>query len=370
MCLTDDSDHGWRGRQKQNETQIRNRILANELNEAAMSSTIVSSSPQQQPQQQQQQQPQGHTVSNVECQKSTHKESSPPNIFNNSSSLKYLHKKFKRVASAVIEDNCEKVKTNSNANILAGSSPLLVHSSLVLHSGVANGEISARAVQSHINESETNSQEFVARCVQCRKSLDDRQHKFCNECNLELISKYNHVGLKTHVTCSGNFAIAAATVAVATAAAAATDLRTDGMRISTVQPTFKPYEMDFVNNISKHETDRLIRIKTVSPLQQKTNKRYEYDAVVQEIPDIRAKSGVAAHNFKENFIKVPQIADLSVQSVSTSSKIDDGGAGNSGSSASAANKSSVRRKNCDRPYPCVTCGLEFKSRSLANKHCR
>lgn len=317
------------------------------MNEASMSSTVSSQD--------------GHTVSDIECQKSIHKESSPPNIFNNSSSLKYLHKKFKRVASAVIEDNCEKVKTNSNANILTESSskydapPFALSSSpssssSSLHS-TNGGETPANAVQLHINESETNSQEFVAKCVRCRKKLDDRHQKICNECNHLYASARFRPDVQTIDLANKEHVTSAITVApVAMAGTLMCGLSADVTRIPTVQTTYKPYDMDFVNSIRKHDYDNLIRIKTVSPLQQKTNKRQDYDTLGL---DIRTRvidlAGCVPHNFKENFNKGSQL-EHSVQNLSNSSKIDnDGGAGNSGSSTNHKTTQRCRRVRRNAP---------------------
>lgn len=316
------------------------------MNETSMSSTVSSQD--------------GHTVSDIECQKSTHKESSPPNTFNNSSSLKYLHKKFKRVASAVIEDNCEKVKTNSNANILTESSskyeapPFALSSSSSSSSSSSHsangGETPANAVQLHINESETNSQEFVAKCVRCRKKLDNRHQKLCNECNHLYASARVRPDVQTIDLANKPHVTSAITVApVAMAGTHMCSLSADVTRIPTVQTTYKPYDMDFVNSIRKHDYE-LIRIKTVSPLQQKTNKRQDYDTLGQ---DIRTRvidlAGCVPHNFKENFNKGSQL-DHCVQNLSNSSRTDnDGGAGNSGTSTN--HKTTARSRRVRRNVP-------------------
>lgn len=300
------------------------------MNEASMSSAAV---------------PKPDSHADVECQKPIHKESSPPNIFNNSSSLKYLHKKFKRVASAVIEENCEKVRTS------------------LLH---ALGETTsaAGAVQSsHINDSVLNSQEIAivtAKCAQCRKSLDERQTKFCNECNPELMNaaaKYGHGVLRNELSKHDVGA----------------DLRTVGTRISAgIQLTaHKQYDTDSIDNLSKCKNDSSIRVITVSPLQQqKTNKHYEYDGLAD---DYRTKVnqmaiGTVPHNFKENLIKGAQF-ELAIQTAHVSTDLRNNNDASS-STANASGKSVVRRKTGERPYPCVTCCLEFKSRSQYYKHCR
>lgn len=331
--IPDDSDQGWRGRQRQqNEAHSRKIATTNDMNEASMSSAAV---------------PKSESHADVECQKITHKESCPPNIFNNSSSLKYLHKKFKRVASAVIEENCEKVRTS------------------LLHAlGETTSNSAASAVQSsHINDIVSNSQEIAivtAKCAQCRKSLDERQHKFCNECNPELMNaaaKYGHGVLRNEF--SKHDVVA--------------DLRTVSTRISAgIQLTaHKQYDTDSIDNLSKCKNDSSIRVITVSPLQQqKTNKHYEYDALAD---DYRTKVnqmaiGNVPHNFKENLIKGAQF-ELAIQTAHVSTDLKNNN--DAGSSTSiAGGKSIVRRRTGDRPYPCVTCCVEFKSRSQYYKHCR
>lgn len=339
LCFffSDESDQGWRSRQpltRPSEANTR-RMQTNDMNEASMSSAVSS---QDDP-----------VVSVVECQKSTQKESSPPNIFNNTSSLKYLHKKFKRVASAIIEDNCEKIKTNINVNKSAENT-LKCNSASRQN---LNGESSATIVQSHINESKTNSQEFIGKCMHCQMLTDDQRHKFCEKCNPELTNataKYGYGVQRNefHIrNGDANFGAVAAT--------------------STTIQTNKQYESDLKESPNKSKNDCLIRVVTVSPLQQKTN--YEYESSTVE--DFRTKSIQIAssvpQNFKENSIKGAQ-HDHSVQypNPNACSKVIGGGAG----SVSVANKRLARRKSSDRPYPCTTCGIEFKSRSQYYKHCR
>lgn len=316
-----------------------------------------------------------------ECQKTIHKESSPPDIFNNSSSLKYLHKKFKRVASAVIEENCEKVRTlHANANLLSTDIPSKYDAaSLQLLQNNLNLEMLvdpvSAAQSSHINENETNSHDVVvvhtSKCVQCRKSLDERQHskKCCNECNPELINaatKYGHGVLRNVFSKNDTSAdlrtsgAVTRTAAAAAAAAAAT--------AATVQHiSHKQYDTDFIDSLGKCKNDSSIRIITASPLQQqKTNKHYELTEV------FRAKfnqlSSVGSLPHKENLSRATQL-DLSIQSINTDSRNNNTNDTGS-SSANAANKSFIRRKNNDKPYPCNICGIEFKSRSQYYKHCR
>lgn len=399
--FSDDSDQGWRNRQRQNEAHNR-KISANQVNEASMSSTVSSH--------------ESHANSAVECQKNTHKESSPPNIFNNSSGLKYLHKKFKRVASAVIEDICDKVKTNADPNqnqttntvvesaLKRGDAITISHNLNgetlnVAVNAVANATVAATAakttadivdatpvvvanVQSHINESETNSQDFVVKCIQCRKSLDDQQQRFCNECNPELInasakyghgvlrnqfsSKHNVIGGDLRSSGGGGGTITTTTATILTAATvAAAAATTTTMSAATLQQAYKQYEIDFLDSLSKCKNDSTTRIMTVSPLQQKTN--YEYESYAEEY---RTRNHTSAdnvpQNFKENLLRGTQL-DLTVQTLNASTSSKNAMGSNSGS---ASNKSSIRRKNGDRPWICATCGIECKSKGLLYKHCR
>lgn len=308
LFFIDEADQGWRGRQKQTEPQAR-KMAANEVNEANMSSRD------------------SHTVSD-ECQKS--KESSPPNIFNNTlGSLRYLHKKFKRVASAIVEENCEKVKTNANSTASPSKSDPPQCAPLNL-----NGD--TFAVQSHINETSQ-----AAACMQCRKSLNDRQHKFCIECNPELINasaKYGHGVLNEF------------------------SKQNVGTRSTSLQA--HKHETDLLDNLlsNKCKSDNSFRMINVSPLLQKPNKYC--DQLTEELrPKLHFSSvagdnsGAAPQHFKENVVK----AQHAFQALHTATKP---------SSSVVATKSSVRRKHNERPYSCAPCGIGFKSRAQYQKHCR
>lgn len=301
------------------------------MNEAGMSSAVSSHD--------------DPMVSVVECQKSTQKESSPPNIFNNTSSLKYLHKKFKRVASAIIEDNCEKIRTN--VNVIRSSAENTLECVAASRQNL-NGEATAPTLQSHINENNTNSQEIIGKCMHC----DEQRDKFCEKCNPALANataKYGYGIQQSEFNIRNGDADFSATSA-------------------TVQ-TNKQYESDLKESLNKCKTDCLIRVVTVSPLQQKLH--YEYESSTAE--DFRTKSIQIASsvppNFKENSIKGAQ-HDHSVQYPSPNACFKVVGSSSSAGSGGVANKRSARRKSSDRPYPCATCGIEFKSRSQYYKHCR
>lgn len=320
-------------------------MLANEMNEASMSSTISSQD--------------SHVISAVECRKVTHKESSPPNIFNNSSGLKYLHKKFKRVASTVIEDICDKVKTNAYINQTPVYSASKDSDASVRHN--SNGEAPAASsnavavsVQSHINESEKNSQDIVAKCIQCRKSLEEQQHKFCNECNPELINasaKYGHGVLRNEFSSKQNVS--------------GSNTRGDGTAMVAVQPAHKQYETKFLDSLNTCKNVRSPKPMDWLdlPLQQKTN--YKFDPYAE---DFRTKTNLIAdsvpQNFKENLLRGAHNLSAQTLNASTSPKNVES------ISACTSNKSPVRRKHLDRPNSCVTCGVECKNRSLLYKHCR
>lgn len=366
LYIPDDSE-GWRGRQKQNEAHNR-KILASDMNEASMSSAAASTND-------------SHT--DVECQKATHKESSPPNIFNNSSSLKYLHKKFKRVASAIIEEHCDKVKANANANLLLTTSSLSSTESSSLKYDAAlnlNGEVMTTtpampvtAVQSsHINESETNSQDVVVdattatvatRCIQCRKSLDGRRNRFCNECNPELINavvKYGNNMLRNEFS---NKNVGADLRACGTRTSATVATAVVAVATASVQhASHKRYERDLIDSLSKSKNDISNRLLTVCPLQQqKTNKHYGYDSVVEDFgAKVNQMSvGDVPQNFKENLIKSAQhdLTEFTVRAPNVSGECSNAGY-------------QARRKNHDKSYPCITCGIDFKSRNQYYKHCR
>lgn len=342
-----------------------------------------------------------HANSAVECQKITHKESSPPNLFNNSSGLKYLHKKFKRAASTVIEDICDKVKTNVDASQTLNVTDSALKQSDITPLHNLNGEsVNVAAtiahtadikvttadagsgaaaiiinVQSHINESVTNSHDFATKCIQCRKLLNEHQHHFCNECNPEHLNasaKYGHGVLRNefsskHNVMGGNIHcanIGGGSITIGTVTAATTTTAT-ATATSTTQHPYKQYEVDFLDSLSKCKTDTTPRIMTVSPLQQKTN--YEYEPYAE---DYRTKrntiAGNVPQNFKENLLRGTQF-DRTVQTLNASISSKNMMGSNS---VSASNKISTRRKNCDRPWICATCGIECKSKGLLHKHCR
>lgn len=337
-------------------------MLANNMNEASTSSTASTSD--------------SH-ANTVECQKTTtttqtHKESSPPNIFNNSSSLKYLHKKFKRVASAVIEENCDKVKTNTNANLssteisskydaasLLLASKATATTTALSHNGETTIKTPANAVQlSHINESETNSQDFDAVAELMRNAAKRHGPDVLCRMPQSEFSKHN-VGA------------------------------TDSTRIqttTTIHASHKQYENDLIDSLSKCKDNNSTRLIGTPLQQQKTNKHYENDttmpaamAAVTMAPiskDFRTKviqlstaatatDTNAPQNFKENLNKSVQIH---FSGSAENMRIPQYASGSSVPSTS--NKSFVRRKTSERPYPCVTCGSEFKTRSQYYKHCR
>lgn len=339
---------------------------------------------------------------NVECQKAIHKEStSPPNIFNNSNSLKYLHKKFKRVASAIIEEHCDKIKANANlssttttttttaSTVSTAKSPLFNNDSVdVALSFNLNGETTASAstaaatittkkvvvatpvtaVQSsHINESEINSQNAASasasafdavKCIQCRKSLVHPGFRYCYKCNPELINantKYGqirnefdnkNVNAELRGGGGGGGGVGVIDVGV-------------GTRSARVQrPPHKQFETDLINSLSKCKTENSIR------LHQQLMMRYEHYSLKTE--DNRIKNIGDAMPQINDFIKIDYVnnaADIAYNLMPINL------CGES-SNSSSANKTSIRRKNHDKAYPCITCGIEFKSRSQYIKHCR
>ncbi|XP_055310009.1 serine-rich adhesin for platelets-like [Sitodiplosis mosellana] len=327
---SNDSDQGWRGRQKQNETHNR-KILASDMSDASRSSTAVSTND-------------SHT--NVECQKATtHKESSPPDIFNNSNSLKYLHKKFKRVASAIIEEHCDKIKANAaNANLLSTEGSSLKYDATLALPHNLNGETtiatktvnealgsaSATVVRSsHINECETNSQDDVATAAAAaatvstkisRQLLHGRNHRIGNESNPEMqlinaSAKFGNNVLRNELS-------------------------------NKIYAPHKQYETDLINNLSKCKNDISTRLLTVSQLQQqKTNKHYGFDLLLDDIGSKvnLVSAGDVPQNSKENLIKSRQFVTHELTERIPNASCES-------SSANTANKSSVRRRNNDKSY--------------------
>lgn len=305
-------------------------MLANDVNEESISVTLSSRG--------------SHVTVNADSQKAIYKESSPPNLFNNSISLKYLHKKFKRIASAVTEDSYDKVKTDVNTNHETLETTMVTPTAtkntmmdmkasqfVLTAQNFMNGENSmAIDVQSHINKSEMNSQAVAAKCIQCRRLLDDQQSKACYGCNLELLNmsaKYDHDLLKNEY-CKTN-------------ASSFDDFKVSGPNTSSCMS----YDTDSTDDLNKSKIDRSSNIISKSLSEQNTSNEYELTATDLRIKSSTMEATTPLQHFKENFIHDANL-DQSAKRVNTSTSSKN--IGNNSANANLTNRSLLRKKNCER----------------------
>lgn len=319
---------GWSEKHKQNEIYDR-KMLTNEMNEANISLAVSSRD--------------SHIIPNLECQKITHTESSPPDIFNNSSSLKYLHKKFKRVASTVIEDNCVKFSTNVNKTLTECASKFdatIVNnvngesfSAATIAAAAAADDDSVAITQSHINKPEANNSHAIEKYSEPTNVPAKRDQNLVNN---DSVNKNSVIG----VDLSGSNCSLPKERVQQPRRIRATGFA-DGLNKRKNDGSFDPGSTNARNTISCESLPADFRTKT--------------------------KTSVAQRNLDEIVVQSAQY-NLSIQPASVSI--------NSKSSnieirrASVTRKPSTRRKNNERPYQCATCGIELKSKSQLYKHCR
>lgn len=237
-----DSEHGSRSRQKHNEAKIETNVKAThpESSKAeSMSSTVSSRN------------------FDIEYPKSPKADMNPPIIFNSTGSSKYLHKKFKRIASTVIEDSSDKIKPN------------------------ANGEsISVISGQLHMNEQcqeRLNSREILVNCVRCQNPINVQSYGTTNDGNSFCVECYAN---------NSNISVSNITK-------------------ESVQPSRSiSNETDSIDLLDKFKVDNLSSLIAVSPLQQKTNKPYEYDSSCDE-NRVKTNSihSTEPQHLKENLVK-------------------------------------------------------------------
>lgn len=324
FSFSDNSDLGWSEKQKQNEIHDR-KMLTNEMSEANISLAVSSRD--------------SHIIPNLECQKITHTESSPPDIFNNSSSLKYLHKKFKRVASTAIEDNCVKISTNVNKTLTECASKFdatIVNGEAftVASAAAADDDNNVTITQSHINKPETNNSNVIEKYSESINVPAKRDQKLVNN---ESVNKNRVIG----VDLSGS----------------SCHLPKENVQQSRkIQAT-----TDFSDDINKCKNDgSFIRGSTINCV-----------SLPEDFRTIAKTSGGLLQNFDENLVQNVQYnlsthsanANINSKSVCSSSNIET-------CRVSVTRKPSVRRKTNERPYQCATCGIELKSKSQLYKHCR
>lgn len=323
FVFSDNSDVGWSEKHKQNEIHDR-KMITNEMNEANVSLAVSSRD--------------SHIIPNLECQKIT--QDCPPDIFNNSSSLKYLHKKFKRVASTVIEDDCVKISTNVNKTYLAECASKFDATILNNINGEAFSAAAAAAAaaavitQSHINKPETNNSHVIEKYSELTNVPAKRDQNLVNN---ESVSKRNVVG----VDLSGNVC---------------------GLPKENVQQSHKIHATDFSDGINKCKNDGSLR--------GSTNTQNHCESLPEDFRT-KTKTSIGLENIDENLVRNAQY-NLSVQSanISVNSKSACSSSNIESGRASVTRKLSARRKNNDRPYQCATCGIELKSKSQLYKHCR
>lgn len=308
-------------------------MLASEMSEASVSLAVSSRD--------------SHIISNLECQKITQNESSPPDLFNNSSSLKYLHKKFKRVASTVIEDNCAKVNTNVN-NTSSACASTKFNANVVnnVNGGAFSDDAVAVAVgattaahQSHINKSAANHS-HASEIYSANSNVPaKRDHNLVkNE------SDSNH---RAVVGVSGNHY---------------------GLSKENNQQSHKSYAMDFSDGINKCKNDAA---------SHRASTHTQKNIGCEQLPEdfrIKAKASSRLQNFGENLVRNAEYNNLTVKSSANADvkSVYSGIGSGSIESGNAFVKSKVppRRKNNERPNQCATCGIELKSKSQLYKHCR
>lgn len=330
ISFSDNSDLGWSEKRKQNEIYDQ-KMLTNEMNETIVSLAVSSRD--------------SHIIPNLECQKNTHTESSPPDIFNNSSSLKYLHKKFKRVASTVIEDNYIKVTTNVNKIVAECASKF----DATVENNVSRESFSAATIvaaanddnvdiiKSHINKPETNNSHVIEKYLELTNVPAKRDQDLLNN---DSVNKNSAVG----VDLSG---------------------RNCGLAGKSVQLPTKIRATDLSSGLNKSKCDGLFN---------SASKNTQNTISCESLPDdfrTKTRTGIGERNLHENLVQRTQFnisklsADISIdsKSVCSSSNIEI-------CRTSVTKKPSTRRKTNERPYQCATCGIELKSKSRLYKHCR
>lgn len=226
--FSDDSEHGSRSRQKHNETKIETNVKTTrpESSKAeSMSSTVSSKN------------------FDIEYLKSPKGDMNPPIIFNSTSSSKYLHKKFKRIASTVIEDSSDRVKPNANGESISDIGPLHMN------------ERWLERLTNNSNVIELSNREISVNCVCGQDPINDPSYgttndgkSFCAECFAD----------------NSNIPVSNITKA-------------------SVQPSRSvSNETNSIDHLDKFKVDNSSSLIAVSPLQQKTNKPYEYDSPCDE----------------------------------------------------------------------------------------
>lgn len=216
--FSDDSDHGNRSRQKHNEAKIESNVKATcpESSKAkSMSSTVSSRN------------------FDIEYPKSPKGDMNPPIIFNNAASSKYLHKKFKRIASTVIEDTCDKIKPNTNGESISVIGQLHIN------------EQCQERLTNNSNVIVINSREILVNCVRCQNPINVQKYGTRNDVN------------SFCAECFGNNS----------------NISVSNITKASVEPSRSvTNETDSMDHLDKFKVDSSSSLIAVSPLQQKTNK--------------------------------------------------------------------------------------------------
>lgn len=249
-----DSENVSRSRQKHNDSKIETNIEATrpESSKAeSMSSTVSSRN------------------FDIEYQKSSKEDMNPPTIFNNTGSSKYLHKKFKRIASTVIEDSCDKIKPNANGESTSDIGQLHMN------------EQCQERLTNNSNVIELNNREISVNCVHC-------QNPIVSVANVQNYGTMND----GNSFCAECFAVNS-------------NISFSNIRKKSVQPSRSvSNETDSTDHSDKFKVDNSSNLIAASLLQQKTNKRYEHDSSCDE-NRVKTNSihSIEPQNLKENLVK-------------------------------------------------------------------
>lgn len=249
--ISGDSEHGSRSRQKYNEAKIETNVKATrpESSKAESISSTVSS-----------------RNFDIEYPKSPKGDMNPPIIFNSTGSSKYLHKKFKRIASTVIEDAYDKFKPNANGESISDIGQLNLNKRC------------QEILTNNSNVIELNNREILVNCVCCQNSINIQGYgtandgnTFCAECFVDN-----------------------------------SDISVSNITKASVQPSkWVPNETDAADHLEKFKVDNSSSLIVVSPLHQKTNKPYKNDSSCDE-NRVKTNSihSTEPQHLKENLVKV------------------------------------------------------------------
>lgn len=291
-----------------------------------------------------------HLHFDVDYPKSQQNEMTPPIIFNSTSSSKYLHKKFKRIASTVIEDNnCDKIEPNVNNQLVED---FRFYGGAITDCGKLHiNEQCQDRLTNHKSNDKLNSRDGFVNCVRCQRPFkyDEKilREMLCSNCCVDnnvsaQAFDQNCLNLRRDAICD------------------VSKVSIQSSRSSTSAPSSVGTELiNLIENRNQNMISLLYNNETLSPLLQKTNKPYGYDPMLDESRvKINSIHSTVPQNFKENFGKTSAM-DYTVRELRAST-INSGG--NSGYNATATNE--------NNRHVCTMCQFICNTKSKLLRHMR